>query len=428
MCMRSKISFNRAWVAGFALLLFSIELRAQPSRSLFELDSLFVHERSPSALDKFNRFIEEIEKSLPAKVKDSISSPIHLRFSRLDETDGLRLPECPNLQKIKQEVEFSAIGLGSSHPGALTRSRSAPAVFGQTTRTISNGSPSYTIELNHHFISAVFGANVAHFKVLQTTSCGYDTPLLLLKATLLHEVGHVYDWESESLSSSSRFLKIALWNVGIFSYTEKNQLLLRSPDSYENRNPAEYFAVNLEHFLLDPEYACRRPTLHRYFANLFGEDPFSTQRQCSINTVVPHSSTYLPIDLNPDRIYQIHYLLAGKGSALMSRWGHAMFRVVGCAPTRSTPGPDCMDDIAHHSVISFRADPGGFNLSYLDGLLGRMPAEAYVFNFTDIISEYNFGEQRDLYSIPLQLSRNQIRDVIHASLGRIAEYQGRYSF
>jgi len=428
MSMQRKFLFTRAWIACLALLLVSIESRAEVSTSLFKLDSQFVKELSPSTLNQFNHFIEEIDKTLPEKIKNSISSPIHLRFSKLDDTAEITVPECQDLKKIREEVEFSAIGLGFSQNSFLRKSPGVRVVFGQTTRTLSNGVFSYIIELNHHFIPAVFGAKVAQYTTLQTSSCGYDTPLLLLKATLLHEVGHVYDWESKSLSISSKFLKIALWHAGIFSETEKNQLTLRSPDSYENQSPAEYFAVNLEHFLLDPEYACRRPSLHRYFTSLFSEDPLASQRQCSINTRVPHSSTYLPIDLNPDRIYQVHYLLAGKGSALMSRWGHAMFRVVGCAPTRITPGPECMDDIAYHSVISFRAVLGGFNINYLDGILGRMPAEAYVFNFTDIISEYNFGEQRDLYSVPLQLSRDQIRDVIHASLSRISEYQGSYYF
>jgi hypothetical protein len=36
------------------------------------------------------------------------------------------------------------------------------------------------------------------------------------------------------------------------------------PDSYELSSPKEYIAVNMEYFLLDPSYACRRPALYQY--------------------------------------------------------------------------------------------------------------------------------------------------------------------
>jgi Mlc titration factor MtfA (ptsG expression regulator) len=47
----------------------------------------------------------------------------------------------------------------------------------------------------------------------------------------------------------------------------------RSPDIYETSSPLEFVAVNMEYFLLDPSYACRRPSLYRYYKEHFGWAP-----------------------------------------------------------------------------------------------------------------------------------------------------------
>ena len=58
----------------------------------------------------------------------------------------------------------------------------------------------------------------------------------------------------------------------------------RSPDGYELASPVEFVAVNLEYFLLDPAYACRRPALYHYFAAHFGDEP--PQASCAPDFVV----------------------------------------------------------------------------------------------------------------------------------------------
>src|SRR5690606_23405317 len=100
----------------------------------------------------------------------------------------------------------------------------------------------------------------------------------------------------------------------------------RSPDRYELASPAEFVAVNLEHFLLDPQYACRRPALHRYFSDHFDWAPEPVECAPGIpylDAAVEQGGQHLAL-LDPGRVYQVDYLLAEGNHELMSRWGHSM--------------------------------------------------------------------------------------------------------
>ena len=83
--------------------------------------------------------------------------------------------------------------------------------------------------------------------------------------------------------------------------------------------------MNLEYFLLDPAYACRRPALYSYFAAHFGSVP--PPADCAPDFVYlqagaePDASPLLQLD--PDRIYAVEYLLAEGNERPMSRWGTA---------------------------------------------------------------------------------------------------------
>src|SRR5690606_10333420 len=96
-------------------------------------------------------------------------------------------------------------------------------------------------------------------------------------AAVIHELAHVHDRSPQGrLSRDPRLLDLAGWQVGPMRFglrLRRNAFADRSPDRYELESPAEFVAVNLEHFLLDPDYACRRPALHRYFAAHFRSAP-----------------------------------------------------------------------------------------------------------------------------------------------------------
>ncbi|OFZ20265.1 MAG: hypothetical protein A2X94_15440 [Bdellovibrionales bacterium GWB1_55_8] len=258
-------------------------------------------------------------------------------------------------------------------------------------------------------------------------ACTHGTIRRLALATVIHELAHLYDLRDEEgrhrFSDQTAFQK-RTWTGGV---------PLRTPDAYELKNSAENFAVNLEFFLLDPEYACRRPTLNRYFQSIFGKTQLQTTACERDSTVFLHSQNIgknllRKTDLNPDRIYQVHFLFASRGPALMSRWGHAMYRLVVCAPERTEVGPDCLRDIQHHVVVSHRAAVDDLSISYWKGIFGKYPSQLFLYSLPEIVDEYTKLELRDMLSLPLKISDAEKQNFVNRVLEQYWGYSGRYLF
>ncbi len=288
-------------------------------------------------------------------------------------------------------------------------------------------------------------------------------------ATVLHELTHLYDrarlWpETEqrllqrckldlarsgpvglrdecrgqtarrfSLSDDPRLLDLAGWQqaVGKRGVRETdNGQVARSPDSYELSNPREFLAVNMEYFLLDPAYACRRPGLQRYLREHFAWQP-AEQNIC------PNSYPYLnagrdfarqPLgQLDPERVYEVDYLLAEANDQWASRWGHSMLRLVICAPGKPR-GPACRLDLSHHLVLSYRAFVGDVQLSSWDGLTGAYPSRLFILPLEQVIEEYTKVELRSLASVPLRLSRDELEQLVARAAEQHWSYDGDYWF
>lgn len=238
-----------------------------------------------------------------------------------------------------------------------------------------------------------------------------------------------------SISESPLFLTLSGWNLHgtIFKSREQiNKNIHRSVDEYEFSNPRETAAVNMEFFLTDSEFQCRRPTLYKYFSELFDFYPFENSK-CEIYTKVTTSSSALGdgkpqiVDLDLNRLYQVHYLFASEGEKMMSKWGHAMFRLVMCRPGRDM-GPKCLDDIAYHVVLSFRANVDDTKIDYIKGMNGGYDSQLFILNMKDVIDEYTKGEFRDLMSIPLNYSEEQKKVFLTSTLEQYWSYLGSYYF
>lgn len=252
-------------------------------------------------------------------------------------------------------------------------------------------------------------------------------------SAVLHELAHLYDRTPlGGLSRDPRLLDLAGWQVrplrmGLRS--SRNDFRDRSPDPYELTRPAEFVAVNLEHYLLDPSYACRRPALHRHFSAHFGLP--ATAAHCApglpyVQSGADAQTTPL-LELDPARVYAVDYLLAEGNERAMSRWGHSMLRLVICAPDRA-PGPDCRLDLAHHRVLSFRAFVDDVQISSWRGLTGSYPSRLYLLPLDQVIEEYTRVELRGLQSIPLRLDAGGIASLLERAATLHWSYDGRYYF
>ncbi len=251
-------------------------------------------------------------------------------------------------------------------------------------------------------------------------------------SAVLHELAHVYDRGGAHLSSDPRLLDLAGWQQRPLRFglrARRNDFRDRSPDPYELESPAEFVAVNLEYFLLDPEYACRRPALHRHFAAHFGWSPPHGACAPGLAYVSADADAGVAelLQLDPARVYAIDYLLAEGNDRPMSRWGHGMLRLVVCAPDRA-PGPGCRLDLRHHRVLSFRAFVDDVQISSWRGLTGRYPSRLFVLPLDQVIDEYTKIELRGLQSIPLRLERGEIARLLERAARLHWSYDGRYYF
>ncbi len=252
-------------------------------------------------------------------------------------------------------------------------------------------------------------------------------------AAAIHELAHFYDRAPQGrLSGDPRLLDLAGWQVSPMRFglrAGRNDFSDRSPDRYELESPSEFVAVNLEWFLLDPGYACRRPALYRYFAAEFGIPP--PRATCAPGHVYVQvgSDASLPpmLQLDTERVDEVDYLFAEGNERPMSRWGHSMLRLVICAPGRAR-GPDCRLDLPYHQVLSFRAFIDDVQISSWRGLTGSYPSRLFVLPLAQVIEEYTKVELRGLQSIPLRLDRAEIAELLERSSRLHWSYDGDYYF
>jgi hypothetical protein len=321
----------------------------------------------------------------------------------------------------------------------------------------------YRIELNASLLEAL------NENATQPSGRPHGSVRRELLATVLHELTHLYDrarlWpqaersllqhcrqrmhslgpvglpdacrgQSErrfTLSDDPRLLDLAGWPqyVGRRGQREQaNAQVARSPDSYELSSPLEFVAVNMEYFLLDPSYACRRPSLARYFSEHFAWAP-AQQADCDAGLAYLNAGRDFarqPLGrLDPEQIYAIDYLLAEANDAWASRWGHSMLRLVICKPGRPR-GPACRLDLDQHLVLSYRAFVGDVQLSSWDGLTGAYPSRLFVLPLEQVVEEYTKVELRSLASVPLKLPRKQLEQLAIRAIEQHWSYDGDYYF
>ncbi len=252
-------------------------------------------------------------------------------------------------------------------------------------------------------------------------------------SAVLHELAHFYDRTPQGrLSQAPRLLDLAGWQVSPMRLglrTPRSAFSDRSPDPYELSRASEFVAVNLEHFLLDPDYACRRPALHRYFSGHFDWTPVGAgcaPGQVFLQADADEGESAL-LQLEPSRVYAVDYLLAEANQQPMSRWGHSMLRLVICAPGRP-PGPDCRLDLRYHRVLSFRAFVDDVQISSWRGLTGSYPSRLFLLPLGQVIDEYTKVELRGLQSIPLRLGQSEIAGLLERAAQTHWTYDGRYYF
>jgi hypothetical protein len=263
----------------------------------------------------------------------------------------------------------------------------------------------------------------------------YDEAL----ATIIHELTHAYD-ASARVSRTRAFSVLAGFRRSFFGHSAVNEDPMRSADAYEYENVREALAVNMEYFVLDPEFQCRRPSLGAFYREHFGVDPYPA-RGCSpsYTVMVTNDLGIIPHKVEPSRLYRIDYLLADSGTEMASRFGHSMFRLVMCAPAHVDPvtgkwreatpwGEKCAEDNLFHLVISYRANSSGGTLDYLKGVFGGYPSMLFMLPLADVLNQYNGDELRNVISYPLLLDEDERLAFLDRTLEEHWNHRGDYKF
>lgn len=234
------------------------------------------------------------------------------------------------------------------------------------------------------------------------------------RQTLAHEIAHFYD-QAAGISNSLEFRAISGWRSGGNGLAQINNFKRRLPDVYMHSKLSETFPTMFEFFLFDPEFQCRAPELARYLAGHF-EMEFKPNCDNRMIWYASGSGETPFREFTRDRIWAVDFLWASEGAGFASKYGHAMVRLVVCAPNR-TPGPDCYKDVQQHLVLSYAAASASGSFASLAGLSGKYPMNLYAIPFATVIRQYNATELRDLYAVPLKINtsqKDQLIDILYA--------------
>lgn len=392
-CVGLVVKGNLVWLLllHVACARQSVGTRSGTGDFALRLTPQKLHEADARALA---RFLAELAQLLPSRVKAALPQTIEVSLD--GQGEPLRAPSC---QDFVSPPELALATVDSTDAKLLR------------------------IVLHAEFVG-VIRAGPEH---AARYPCGHRSMYQLAQAAVLHKVLHAYDKRLQ-LSADTQYQNLHRFAPqGFFRrLRSRNQLARRSPDAYEFRSPQESFAVHGEYFLLDPEYRCRLPASYRYFARTFATTPFA-EVSCQPRTIVYDGVE--PIDIDPSRVFAVHYLWASEGRGAQSRFGHAMLRLVVCAREREQVDAACEQDVQDHVVLSFAANlHGSLRIEALKGLLGKYRSQLFVRRLPQVIIDYTERQLRDLYSFPLELSRSELDALVFRVLEVFWSYSGPYYF
>ncbi|OIQ16133.1 MAG: hypothetical protein BM556_15860 [Bacteriovorax sp. MedPE-SWde] len=265
----------------------------------------------------------------------------------------------------------------------------------------------------------------------QEFPCKQKTYYKLAQATLLHEASHAFDnkflWLKRS-SNDKSIRAFGFWDVEGIKNKNFNTYHKRSPDQYEYTKRKEFFAVNFEYFILDPEYQCRRPNLYNYYKNELNHTPFKNVN-CEVNRVINFTTDngLHTVSLDPDLIKEVQFLFAAEGPKMFSKWGHSMFKLVVCKNKNDTI-EQCRKNTKGHVVLSFLAYIDEVGIDGLKGIFGKYPSRMMVSDINSVKRQYTRAEFRSLKSLPLKFNKDQRKRFLNHVLRIYWEYAGRYFF
>lgn len=347
---------------------------------------LFMLSLGANAASDKDIFVETAKNLLPKKIQMALeSNPISLKFSKLNDTE------------IGTPCDGEGFIYGKYNSGKIT--------------------------LSEQLLKHLTPTNQVEF------SCKHKNLYKTALSTLVHEYFHAYEEtlnKKDKIHNKNSFLTLGFWKLGKRKSKNFNTYAERSVNNYEYSSKKEFTAVNFEYFLLDSTFKCRRPNLYRAYEKEFNHTPFEDD---SCNTVreISYSDTNVvkSLTLDSKNVREIHFLFASEGQAMMSRWGHSMYKLVLCDPTWELK--KCRTR-GKSVVIGFLAQVSDVGINAMRGVFGDYPSDLIITDLNSMKRQYNRAELRDLESFPLKMTEEQRERFLNHLMRVYWEYSGQYYF
>lgn len=365
----------------------------------------------------------DLKISVEARLPESILEFLGKTFER-----GIEVSFAENLFR-GSSVTFSNEEAKKPRPVKVPENPSGQCLLGQL--------GSHRVELSQKKLSITLKRELLE-TLRQSRSLSFPCDGLaqdhLIARVVIRELVKVYDNLNENRFSLDRaFLNMNSWNRKglLWVNTSHDVHPLRTSDPSEYFSPQESLASHMERAILDRSYPCRRPDTYPWLKEKFGLAPAGPE--CKMNRKIPFlakgaQGSNEPFEtLDPSRLYRIDYLLASKGQTSMSKFGHAMFRLVFCAPGKDV-GPKCLNHHFHHRVISFGALVNNQNIEIWKGLVGDYPSIMGINSLDETQKTYTVVEDRSLEPYPLKLTKEQMQRFLDVALVKYWSYEGDYYF
>ncbi|WOH37178.1 DUF4105 domain-containing protein [Thalassotalea fonticola] len=188
------------------------------------------------------------------------------------------------------------------------------------------------------------------------------------------------------------------------------------------------FALALSSFITRHDYHCVRPVYAQYFITRYGLKASATE--CKNNLPIHLTSTLTTqnkLNIDADRVSAIHILFAGSGEGIVSTFGHISLRLIVC-PENDYSEQACNSNLFEHIVLGFRAHVDEFNLDPFQGLFGGYNSYLFAHDFIDTYQEYAIGEFREIYSLPLKMTKAQRKLLLRNLIDIHWSFSGNYKF
>ncbi len=186
----------------------------------------------------------------------------------------------------------------------------------------------------------------------------------------------------------------------------------------------ELFKLQLGRFLDDQEFPCRLPTIYRFFTDKFGAPAnISCTPLKQIKVSDGLTNRFFLEELTVERVRQIHLMFVTPGDDLASAWGHIMLRLEICPKEQG----HCLADIAHHIAIGFAALIDENKINYWRGLTGGYKSSIGISSLTNVIKYYTEIEDRNMISLPLNITHKEKKFLVDRLLERYWSHDGNYT-